>query len=55
MPALTHGELFMVVFIVVLVVSAPWWPRVGGAIFVRLAGGGSRETDSKRTDERGRV
>jgi hypothetical protein len=55
MPELTHGELFMVVFIVALVVSAPWWPRLGGAIFVRLTGGASRETDSKRADDRGRV
>jgi hypothetical protein len=38
MFGLTGGELFVVVFIVVAVVSAPWWPRAGGAIAVALVG-----------------
>jgi hypothetical protein len=35
---LTFGEAFVVGFIVVAVVGAPWWPRLGGAIAVALAG-----------------
>ncbi|MEB2312865.1 MAG: hypothetical protein OZ921_08835 [Sorangiineae bacterium] len=33
-----QGEIFMVVFITVAVVSAPWWPRAGAAIAAALAG-----------------
>jgi len=33
MLGLTNGELFVVVFIVVAVVSAPWWPRLGEAVW----------------------
>jgi hypothetical protein len=36
MLGLTNGELFVVVFIVVAVVSAPWWPRMGEALFKLL-------------------
>jgi hypothetical protein len=36
MLGLTNGELFVVVFIVVAVVSAPWWPRLGEAVFKLL-------------------
>jgi len=39
MLGLTFGELFVVVFIVVTVVSAPFWPRAGGAIAVALTRG----------------
>lgn len=39
MLGLTNGESFVVVFIVVAVVSAPWWPRVGAAIAVALTFG----------------
>ena len=35
---LTGGELFVVVFITVAVISAPWWPRVGEAISELIAG-----------------
>lgn len=35
---LTPGELFVVVFITVAVVSAPWWPRAGAALARLLAG-----------------
>ncbi|HEX4340345.1 MAG TPA: hypothetical protein VH062_30765 [Polyangiaceae bacterium] len=37
MLGLTNGELFVVVFIVVSVVSAPYWSRAGGAIAVALS------------------
>jgi hypothetical protein len=33
MFGLTNGELFVVVFIVVAVVSAPWWPKLGEAVW----------------------
>ena len=29
LPALTHGEVFMVVFIFGIVATATWWPRAG--------------------------
>jgi hypothetical protein len=38
MLGLTGGELFVVVFIVVAIVSASWWPRAGAAIFEALVG-----------------
>ncbi|HEX7671956.1 MAG TPA: hypothetical protein VF395_20315 [Polyangiaceae bacterium] len=38
MLGLTGGELFVVVFIVVAVVSATWWPRTGAALFEALVG-----------------
>ncbi len=38
MLGLTGGELFVVVFITLAVISAPWWPRAGGAIAGLLAG-----------------
>jgi hypothetical protein len=37
MLGLTNGEIFVVVFIVVAVVSAPWWARLGEAIFTGFA------------------
>jgi hypothetical protein len=36
---LTFGELFIVVFLTVSVVSAPWWPRVGEWIADLFVGG----------------
>ncbi len=39
MLGLTSGELFVILFILVMVVSAPWWPALGEAIAVRIAGG----------------
>jgi hypothetical protein len=33
---MTGGELFVVTFVVVAIVSAPWWPRLGA----RILGGG---------------
>jgi hypothetical protein len=41
-PDLTAGELFIVVFIVVAVVTARWWPRIGQAVAERLCGGGEK-------------
>jgi hypothetical protein len=38
MLGLTNGELFVAAFIVVAVVSAPNWPKAGGAIAVALFG-----------------
>jgi hypothetical protein len=35
---LTAGELFVVVFITVAVVSAPWWPRLGELLATMLSG-----------------
>lgn len=29
MAGLSSGELFLVGFVTIAVVSAPWWPRVG--------------------------
>jgi hypothetical protein len=45
MLGLTNGELFVVIFIVVAVVSAPWWPRAGGAI-AGILSGESKDSDS---------
>jgi hypothetical protein len=50
MLGLTNGELFVVVFIVVSVVSAPWWPRLGGAIAVALAGKSRASTKRRASD-----
>ena len=38
MLGLTNGELFVVVFITVTVVSASWWPKAGEALFRVLFG-----------------
>jgi len=35
---LTSGELFIVVFVTVAVVSAPWWLRIGEVVATALAG-----------------
>jgi hypothetical protein len=37
---LTGGELFVVAFIVVAVVSAPWWPKLGEFVLTTLLGKG---------------
>lgn len=37
---LTNGELFVVGFIVVAVVSAPWWPRLGEFVATAITGKG---------------
>jgi hypothetical protein len=38
MLGLTGGELFVVAFIFVAVVSASWWPRAGERIALALSG-----------------
>jgi hypothetical protein len=35
---LTAGELFVVAFITLAVLSAGWWPRLGEALMVALSG-----------------
>ena len=42
---LTNGELFVIGFVTLAVVSAPWWPRLGAAIAVKLAGAEERGHD----------
>ena len=42
---LSSGELFLVVFVTVAVVSATWWPRLGAAIAEALTGKGSSGSD----------
>lgn len=37
---LTNGELFVTGFIVVAVVSAPWWPRLGEFVLTAVVGKG---------------
>jgi hypothetical protein len=48
MLGLTDGELLIVVFITVAVVSAPWWPRLGAALATALVG---RKSDGRRTPD----
>jgi hypothetical protein len=43
---LTSGELFVVVFITVAVVSAPWWLRLGELVALLLAGHRQTSRDS---------
>ena len=43
MLGLTNGELFVIIFILVMVVSAPWWPALGEAIALRITGGEKNE------------
>jgi len=45
MFGITGGELLVVAFVVIAVLSAPWWPRLGAAIALRLAG----ESDDRRS------
>jgi hypothetical protein len=47
MFGLTSGELFIVLFILGAVVSAPLWPKLGAAVYMKLfsrnrEGGGGR-------------
>ncbi|HEX9620120.1 MAG TPA: hypothetical protein VF989_08300 [Polyangiaceae bacterium] len=39
MVGLTGGEWFVVIFVTVAVVSAPWWPRTAEALAKRLWSG----------------
>jgi hypothetical protein len=51
---LTGGELFVIGFVVIAVVSAPWWPRLGAAIATRLAGVPPDEPERPSTPPSGR-
>jgi hypothetical protein len=46
---LTAGEIFVVAFITVAVLSAGWWPRLGEAFMVFVSG--SRGARSQRSDD----
>jgi hypothetical protein len=58
MFGLTGGELFVIAFVVIVVVSAPWWPRLGEAILIRLMGAptdsGERRSDAPNGPSEGR-
>jgi hypothetical protein len=45
---LNSGEVFVVVFILTVVVSAPLWPRVGEWIAVRITRRGGQQKDVER-------
>jgi hypothetical protein len=49
----THGEVFVIVFVTVAVVSAPWWPRAGVAV-ARALGGGSADKSGPKQARRER-
>jgi hypothetical protein len=51
---LTGGELFVIGFVVIAVVSAPWWPRLGAAIAARLAGAPPEDSDRASAPPSGR-
>ena len=46
---LNSGELFVVVFILAAVVSAPLWPALGEWLVVRIARGDGDTKDSDRS------
>jgi hypothetical protein len=49
---LTAGELFVVAFITLAVLSAGWWPRLGEAFMVAISGSRARDRSSgKRQDD----
>jgi hypothetical protein len=47
MFGLTSGELFIVLFILVAVLSAPLWPRLGAAVYSKLFAGSTRTGDDE--------
>ena len=51
MLEMTPGELFIVIFVTVTVVSAPWWGRAGAALGQLLAERGARK--DRRADSEG--
>ena len=53
MLGLTSGELTLVALLVFAVVSAKFWPAVGAAIAVRLAGPWPRDTGLEPGSESG--
>ena len=52
MFGLSGGELFLVVFITLAVVSAPWWARLGSALGEMLVRG---KADEPRSDAKKRA
>jgi hypothetical protein len=48
---LSTGELFVIAFVTVAVVSALWWPRLGATIAELIVNG--RERKRNRTSDRG--
>lgn len=53
MLEMTPGELFIVVFVTVAVVSAPWWGRVGAIVGRALAERGNRKTPAGSGEPQG--
>jgi hypothetical protein len=47
---LTEGELFVVGFITLAVLSAGWWPRLGEALMIAISGG--RATRDQSADDK---
>jgi len=48
MLEMTRGELFIVVFVTVAIVSAPWWGRAGAALGRVLAERALRKSSTGR-------
>ena len=48
MLEMTRGELFIVVFVTVAIVSAPWWGRAGAVVGRILAERAVRKTPTGR-------
>jgi hypothetical protein len=42
---LPRGELVVIAFVVIAVLSATWWPRIGAAVGEMLVRRGSRDRD----------
>lgn len=42
---LSNGELFVVAFVVIAVVSARWWPRLGALVAETIARSRRRDHD----------
>jgi hypothetical protein len=51
MLGLTSGEMFVVAFIVIAVVTAPFWPRLGEAIAGMLARDGAEGEEQPPGEE----
>lgn len=48
MLEMTRGELFIVVFVTVAIISAPWWGRAGAALGRLLAERAMRKAPTDR-------
>jgi hypothetical protein len=53
MFGMTHGELFIVTFVVVAVVSARYWPKLGERIALMLAGKSGQAKPEEADPDRG--